>query len=78
MYNLYKSPFKLSDRNPRHPMQRLQQATHGTGVKLVSGWIFGGYSLGSSRDFPDVHPVLAAGGQLAHLPEPRAESLKLI
>ena len=43
-------------------------------VKLVLGWIFGGYSLGSSRDFTEVHLLLAAGGRLAHLPEPRAES----
>ena len=67
LYNFYKSLFKLSDWNPRHPIQRLQQATHRTGVKLVSVWIFFGYSLGSSWDFTEVHPVLAAGGRLAHL-----------
>ena len=38
--------------------------------------VFGGYSLGSSRDFTEVCPVVAAGGRLAHLPEPRAESLE--
>ena len=59
-----------------HPIQRLQQATHRTGVKLVSGWIFGGYSLGSSCDFTDVRPMLAVGGHLAHLPEPNTESLE--
>ena len=47
-----------------------------TVVKLVLGWIFGGSSLGSSRDFTEVCPVLAAGGRLAHLPEPRAELLE--
>ena len=52
----------------------LQQVTHQTGVKLVSGWILG--SLRSSRGFTEVHPVLAAGGQLAHLTEPRTESLE--
>ena len=49
-------------------MQRPQQ--------LVSGWIFGGYSLRSSRDFTEVHPVSAAGGRLAQLPEPSAGSLE--
>ena len=44
-------------------------------VKLVSGRIFGGYSLGSNRNNAEVCPVLA-GGRLAHLPEPRAESLE--
>ena len=33
----------------RHPIQRLQKVTHRTGVKLVSGWIFGRYSLGFSQ-----------------------------
>ena len=28
-----------------------------------------------SRDFTEVRPVLAAGGRLAHLPEPPAETL---
>ena len=46
-----------------HPIQRLQQVTHWTGVKLVLGCIFGGYSLGSSHDFAEVRPVLAAGGR---------------
>ena len=45
-------------------------------MKLVLGWIFGGYSLGSSCDFTEVRPVLAAGGRLAHLPQPCAESLE--
>ena len=70
---IYKSPF---DWNPHHPIQRLQQATHRNQVKLVSGWIFGGYSLGSSCDFTEVRPVLAAGGRLVHLQEPHAESLE--
>ena len=65
-YNFYKSPFKLSDWNPHHPIQRLQQVTHRTGVKLVLGRIFGGYSLRSSCDFTEVCPVLATGGRLAH------------
>ena len=48
-----------------------------TVVKLVSDWIFGGYSLGSSRDMTEARlAVLAAGGRLAHLPEPHAESLE--
>ena len=47
-YNFYKSLLKLSDWNPCHPIQRLQQVTHQTGVKLVFGRIFGGYSLGSA------------------------------
>ena len=55
----------------RHPIYRLQQVTHRTRVKLVLGLVFGGYSLGSSRDFAEVRPVWAAGGRLAHLPEPR-------
>ena len=33
--------------------------------------IFSGYSLESSRDCTEVHPVLAAGWCLAYLPEPR-------
>ena len=76
LYNFYKSPFKLNDWNPHHPIQRLQQATHKTRVKLVLGWIFGGYSLRSSRDFTDDRPVLAAGGRFAHLLEPHTESLE--
>ena len=48
--------------------------THRTAVKLVSGWILGGYSL--SCDFTEVLPVLAAGGRLAHLPEPHAEPVE--
>ena len=35
-----------------------------------------GYSLRSSRDFTEVRPVLAAGGRLAHLPEPHATLLE--
>ena len=65
-----------ADRNPCRLIQRLQQATHRTGMKLGLDWIFGGYSPGSSRDFTEVRPVLAAGGRLAHLPEPCAESLE--
>lgn len=42
-------------------------------MKLVLGWIFDGYSL---RAFTEFHPVLAAGGQLAHLPEPRHQELE--
>ena len=38
----------------RNPIQRLQQATHRTLEKLVLGWVFGGYSFGSSRDFTEV------------------------
>ena len=76
LYNSYKSPFKLSDWNPRHPIQRLQQTTHQTGVKLLLGWIFDGYSLRSSRDFTEVRPVLAAGGHLVNLLEPSAELLE--
>ena len=71
LYNFYKSLFKLSDWNPRHPIQR-----HRTGLKLVLGWMFSGYSLGSSRDFTEVRPVLAAGGRSAHRPEPRTEPLE--
>ena len=49
---------------------------HRTWVKLVLGWIFGRYPLGFSCDFTEVRPVLAAGGQLAHLTEPHTESLE--
>ena len=66
----------MSDWNPCHPIQRLQQATHWTGVKLVLGWIFDGYSFESSCDFTEVRPVLAAGGRLAHPPEPHTELLE--
>ena len=76
LHNLYKSPLKLSDWNPHHHIQRLQQETHWTGVKLVSGWMFGGYSLGSSCKFTEVRPVSAAGGRLASLPQPHAEPLE--
>ena len=76
LYNFYQSPLKLSDWNPHHPIQRLQQETHWSELKLVSDWLFGGYSLGSSHNFTEVRPVLAAGGQLAHLPEPCTESLE--
>ena len=75
LYNFYKSPLKLSGWNPLHLIQRLHQATHRTGVKLV----LVGYSadsLGSSRDFTEVRPVLAAGGRFTNLPEPRTESLE--
>ena len=67
LYNFCKSPFKSGVWNPRHPVQRLQYETHRTGVKLVLGWIFGGYSLGSSCDFTEVLPVWAAGGRSVHL-----------
>ena len=69
LYNFYKSPFKLSDWNPRHPIQRLQRVTHRTGLKLVLGWIFARYSLVSSRNFTEVR------GWSAHL-QSLAESLE--
>ena len=47
-----------------------------TVVKVVLGRLFGGYSLGSSCNFTEVRPVLAAGQWLAHPPEPCAESLE--
>ena len=73
LYKFCKSLFKLSYWNP---IQRLLQATHRTEVKLVSGWMFGGYSLGSSCYFTEVLPELAAGGRFTHLTEPRGESLE--
>ena len=66
----------LSECILRHPIQRLQQATRLTGVTLVSGLILSGYSLGSICNFTEVRPVLAAGGRLAHLPEPCTELLE--
>ena len=72
MYHFYKSPFKLSDWNPHHPIQRLQQATRRTGVKLVLGSV----DNPSGQLYAQVHTVLAAGGQSAQLPEPHAESLE--
>ena len=59
--NFYKSPFKLS-KILVILFKGRNTLTHPTRVKLVSGWIFGRYSLGSSCDFTEVHPVSAAWG----------------
>ena len=45
-------------------------------VSVFLLYAFGRYSLGSSRDLTEVRPVITAGGWLAHLPEPCAESLE--
>ena len=76
LYHLYKSLLKFSDWNPCHPIQRLQRRLIEPRVKLVSCWIFSGYSFESSHNFTEVHPVSAAGGRLAHLTEPHAELLE--